>query len=160
MPKARLTVVKDSENASLYTITFDDNQVSEFESFMLKFKDNAKLQRDYQIIIYALNKMLEKGFQERNFRPEGKFNDNVCAIPVYSSKLRLYCIRLSDSILIVGNGGVKKTRTYQEDPELCGYVMSLQEFDTMLQEEIKKGSVTVEETQLQNIDKVFEYGNE
>ena len=35
-------------------------------------------------------------------------------ITVTSNKLRLYCLRLSDGVLIVGNGGQKKTRTYDE----------------------------------------------
>ncbi len=42
------------------------------------------------------------------------------AISVVSSKLRLYCLRLSDRILILGNGGVKKSMTYEQDSELSG----------------------------------------
>lgn len=47
-------------------------------------------------------------------------NDRVCAMSVLKSKLRLYCLRLSDKILILGNGGVKKTGTYDEDDTLKG----------------------------------------
>ena len=36
--------------------------------------------------------------------------------------------RLSDRILILGNGGQKKTRTYDEDDTLKGYVLTLQRF--------------------------------
>ena len=53
-------------------------------------------------------------------------NDNVKALAIDSRKLRLYCLRISDQILILGNGGVKNTRTYQEDSKLSGYVMDLQ----------------------------------
>ena len=32
-----------------------------------------------------------------------------------SDKVSLYCLRLSDRILIIGNGGIKESRTYQEE---------------------------------------------
>lgn len=76
--------------------------------------------------------MHSNGAFERNFRYEGKMKDNVVALSIDSKKLRLYCLRISDQILIVGNGGVKNTRTYNESVELNGYVMDLQKFDELL----------------------------
>lgn len=38
----------------------------------------------------------------------------------------------------------KKTRTYQEDEELCGYVMELQKFDKLLKAAQKKGTVSID----------------
>ena len=67
------------------------------------------------------------------------------ALPVVSSKLRLYCLRLSDKILILGNGGVKNSRTYNEDDNLRGYVITLQNFEKLLKEGQKKGFVTITE---------------
>ena len=96
--KATLELVNKSEVASLYTILFENESASEFSKFMSKFKDSAHLQRDYQIILLALQKILENGALERYFRPEGKFSDGICALPVTSGKLRLYCLRLSDKI--------------------------------------------------------------
>ena len=74
-----------------------------------------------------------------------------------SRKLRLYCLRISDQILIVGNGGIKTTRTYQENDELSGYVMDLQEFDKLLAEAQKDGSITIEKNVITGIEsKVFQ----
>lgn len=42
-------------------------------------------------------------------------NDSVVALPVLKSKLRLYCLRLTDKILVLGNGDVKNSRTYEEN---------------------------------------------
>ena len=72
-----------------------------------------------------LDKIAEEGALERFFRPEGKMRDSVVALPVLRSKLRLYCLRLSDRILVLGNGGVKNSRTYQEDDSLRGYYRDL-----------------------------------
>lgn len=99
---------------------------------------------------------MENGVRERYFRPEGKYSDRVCALPIDSGKLRLYCLRISDKILILGNGGIKQTKTYNENEELNGYVLDLQKFDALLKAAEQDGSIVVEETVLSGItDKTF-----
>lgn len=99
-------------------------------------------------IVSFIDKIADRGALERFFRPEGKYNDRVCALPVVQSKLRLYCLRLSEKILILGNGGVKKTKTYNEDNDLKGYVLTLQKFDKLIKECVKDGSITITENRL------------
>ncbi|MBR3573468.1 MAG: hypothetical protein IKN99_09490 [Bacteroidales bacterium] len=71
--------------------------------------------------------------------------------------MRLYCLRISDQILIVGNGGVKDSRTYQENEELSGYVIDLQVFDKILTEARKDGSITIEKNVITGIErKIFQ----
>jgi hypothetical protein len=104
-----------------------------------------------------LEKIIDRGALERFFRIEGKMNDRVSALAIDSRKLRLYCLRISDQILIVGNGGVKTTRTYQEDEQLSGYVMDLQRFDELLKQAQQNSSITIEKNMIVGIDnKVFE----
>ena len=80
--------------------------------------------------------------------------DSVQALPLMSGKLRLYCLRISDHIVILGNGGVKTTRTYEEDPRLYGYVLDLQKFERLLSQCIKEGRVIIEEKTLMGINNV------
>ncbi len=152
MKEAKIELVNQTDSASLYTITFGDDGVSEFEKFINKFKDNATLQRDYQLILLALEKIAASGALERYFRPEGKMNDGVGALPVHKSRLMLYCLRLTDKILILGNGGEKTTKTYEESEELKGYVMDLQKFDALLKSCIRNGEIEIEETKLLGIE--------
>ena len=79
--------------------------------------------------------------------------DHVVALPVERTKMRLYCLRMSDSVLIVGNGGIKRTKTYEEDESLNGYVITLQKLDKLLNHAIKSGKVIIEETMISGIDK-------
>lgn len=116
-----------------------------------EFKDNATLNKDFNVILLALSKIIDKGALERFFRNEGKMSDNVKALAIDSHKLRLYCLRISDQILILGNGGVKNTRTYQEDDKLSGYVMDLQTFDRVLLNAQKSGKVTIEKNMITDI---------
>ena len=46
--------------------------MSEYEDFLMKFKDNSKLNKDFQIILLALEKIIDQGALERFFRIEGK----------------------------------------------------------------------------------------
>ena len=157
MKTATLKTLEQTDNVSLYSICFDGKDISEYEAFLLKFKEDAKLNEDYKKIILALEKIVAVGAFERFFRPEGKMSDHVAALSIDSRKLRLYCLRISDQILIVGNGGVKTTRTYQENDELSGYVMDLQEFDKLLVEAQKDGSITIEKNVITGIEsKVFQ----
>ena len=152
MREAKVDIIDQTEFVSLYTITFENDELSEFEKFMQKFRDNATLQRDYQMILLALEKITSHGALERNFRPEGKMSDDVVALPLEKSRLRLYCLRLTDKILVLGNGGEKNTKTYEESEELKGYVMDLQRFDALLKAYIRSGEIEIEETKLVGIE--------
>lgn len=152
MTKATILSLEQTDAAGLFTIIFEDENQSEFVKFVNKFKDDAIRKNELRIILNQIEVMLQKGIEERRFRPEGKMRDGVAALPVYQSGLRLYCLRLSDSVLIVGNGGVKSTRTYQEDEDLNGYVISLQKLDSLLKADIENGIVRVEKTMLIGVD--------
>ncbi len=152
--KTTVELLNESEKVALYSISFEKDGTTEFEKFVAEFEMNASFNRDYQRIIAALQAILRIGALERFFRPEGSRNDSVQALPIESGKLRLYCLRLSDQVVILGNGGVKNTRTYEEDPKLYGYVLDLQRFEKILGENIEKGYVSIEEKELTGIEDI------
>lgn len=76
----------------------------------------------------------------------------MAALSIDSKVLRLYCLRISDQILIVGNGGAKTTRTYEKDVELSGYVMDLQKFDELLAQEFASGNIKIEQNVITGIE--------
>lgn len=113
--KTTVEKISESEKSALYSISFENDGTTEFEKFVAEFEQNGSFNRDYQRIIAALQAILNLGALERFFRPEGKIKDSVAAIPIEGGSLRLYCLRISEQIVILGNGGVKSTRTYEED---------------------------------------------
>ena len=151
MTSISLKTIEQNDNVGMVSICFDGNEESEFEKFLNEFKDNATYNKDFNVILLALSKIIDKGALERFFRNEGKMNDSVKALAIDSRKLRLYCLRISDQILILGNGGVKTTRTYQENEQLSGYVMDLQTFDKVLIKAQKAGRVTIEKNMITDI---------
>lgn len=133
-----LELVIESDAISIFSPKYDGETMTEFEKFM---KDYGSLQdpllkKDFDAIITLLNKMLNDcGARENLFRPEGK--NKVYAIPLLVERkkdktvgsLRLYCIRISQKLLIIGNGGVKKVRSFQKDPILYGFVKQLRSIE-------------------------------
>ena len=155
MSEAELKLVTEAKNCTIYTIQFLSEDESEFEKFYTKFRSELEYNEDFERLLNILGRIADFGALERFFRPEGKMNDRVCALPVLKSKLRLYCLRLSDKILILGNGGVKRTKTYNEDDTLQGYVITLQNFDQLMRDGIRNGTISVTENIIET-DKTFD----
>ena len=155
MSEVELILLNEGNKCTLYSIQFSSEDDTEYERFYAKFIKDAKLNTDLLRIVQIVDKIAEEGALERYFRPEGKMRDSVVALPVLSSKLRLYCLRLSNGILVLGNGGVKNSRTYNEDDSLRGYVLTLQKFEELLKEGQKDGSVTIDERTIET-DKIFD----
>lgn len=155
MSEVELLLVNSGDSCTMYTIQFLSDDQSEFEKFVAKFRQDAELNPDFQAIMRFLEQILSNGALERYFRREGKMNDSVVGLPVLKSKLRLYCLRLTDKILILGNGGIKNRRTYEEDDTLQGYVIDLQKFERLLKHEVRSGNVEITEKEIIT-DKTFD----
>lgn len=124
MTKATILSLEQTDVAGLFTIIFEGESQSEFVKFVNKFKDDAVRKNELRVILNQIDTMLLKGIEERRFRPEGKMSD----------------------------GGVKTTKTYEEDEDLNGYVISLQKLDGLLKTDIENGVVRIEKTQIVGAD--------
>lgn len=89
MAKATIQSLQQTENAGLFTIIFEGENQSEFAKFISKFRNDATRQNDLRIILNQIDLMLKNGFAERKFRNEGKMRDNLVALPIFRSGLRL-----------------------------------------------------------------------
>lgn len=146
----KLELVIASENISIYSPKFDGETMTEFEKFMSNNKDlpSPQLKREFDAIISIVKKMADDcGARDNLFRLEG---GKIKAIPLCVSHLRrdksigtlrLYCIRISDKILVIGNGGIKKTKTFQEDPALLSIVNQLRQIERQIFVESQKADV-------------------
>lgn len=139
---AVLKPIEQTDFVTIYSPLLDNEEFSEFEKFMLKF-DNIQddsLIHDVQEIKTRLGLIANSfGARENLFRLEG---GRIKALPIYTKNakrsVRLYCIRYSENLLILGNGGVKSTRTYEEDANLYAYVKCLKNIDQLIRTETKR----------------------
>ena len=78
------------------------------EAFFEKFPEGCEYDDDIDVIISWIDQIAERGALERYFRPEGHYDDGVGVIPIdVGNKLRLYCLRLSDKILVSATEALK-----------------------------------------------------
>ena len=133
----RLELIIETDSVSIYSPKYDGEELSEFEKFLSANDSHTQpqLRSFFDSIIATIEKIQECGARENLFRREG---GNVKAIPLLVSlqhknqnigKVRLYCLRLSDRLLIIGNGGVTKERRYENDPIHLSYVNDLRVID-------------------------------
>ena len=153
-PMKRKVEIKDvliTDAVGIYTFQFENKSQTEFTEFMLKFKNSSDplIHDDFQRIISAIGKISETGAYERYFRTsEGKMRDSVVAIPLdirhrkNHDTLRLYCVRLSDRILIIGNGDTKRG-SYNSNPRITQYTQDLASIERAINHYIQQNKITL-----------------
>jgi hypothetical protein len=107
------------KEASVYTLFDIDEETTLFDKFVSENINSFK--SEIKDILMRLNSIGKKtGDREQYFKlKEGKLGDLVCALyDTPDGKLRLYCIRFGKTLIILGGGGTKTTRTLQENPKL------------------------------------------
>lgn len=143
-----IELLEDGENVSLYSPHFEGEDFSEFEKFLLKYKDLYP--DDVRQLVYRLDIVKRDGAADRHFRYEGSRRDRVMALPSHleTTSLRLYLLNIQSKILILGNGGIKTTAKYQEDDLLHRQVKMLQKIDIELKQREKNKEIVVTGTEL------------
>lgn len=65
--EVRLKTIEQNDNVGLFSICFDGNSESEFENFLLEFKGNATYNKDFNAILLALGKIIDKAHWSDSF---------------------------------------------------------------------------------------------
>ena len=143
-----IELLEDGNKVSLYSPHFEGEEYSEFERFLLTYKDDYP--NDVGQLVYRLDIIKRDGAEDRHFRYEGTHKDRVMALPSHleTTSLRLYLLNINAKILILGNGGLKSTTTYEEDVHLNKCVETLQKIDIQLKQLEKRRIITVSGTKL------------
>ncbi|MDE5886541.1 MAG: hypothetical protein K2H46_03025 [Muribaculaceae bacterium] len=146
--KYSIELIEEHKAVNFYSLRMENKEYSELEDFFEKFPIGSPYDRDVDIIISWLDRIGEIGALERYFRYEGNFKDGVSAIPIETSNLRLYCIRLSDHILIFGNGDIKDCKTWQESHSLEKIVEILKDTSRYITSRIANGTLFIVDKEL------------
>ena len=143
-----IELLEDGDKVSLYSPRFDGESYTEFEKFLLEYKDSYP--KDVAQIVYRLDIIKRDGADDRHFRYEGAMRDRVMALPSHleTTSLRLYLLNVQSKILILGNGGLKNSATYQENELLNKCVQTLQKIDIVLKQMEKQKIIYISGTKL------------
>lgn len=103
-------------------------------------------------ILAYIDAIAEFGARENNFRPE---RGNVKALPLLFDpigkidrrvgKIRLYCIRISDRVLIIGRGLVTTASRNSEDPKIGEIIEELRDIEHAIWRSSQKRRVEYED---------------
>jgi len=137
-----LTKIEAGRAGTLYSIKLNGSKKSEFDLFA----ENSEFQQneDFREALAFLEIMVEKkGFEPRYFKvSEGSYTDSLVALS--RGNIRLYGLRWSKLLLIVGNGGYKGTQCYQDDPILDRATKVLMAVDKEVLELYRSGRVVID----------------
>ncbi len=81
---------------------------------------------------------------------EGRLGDGVVALAV--GNLRLYGIYFNNTIILLGSGGIKNVRAYQDDPFLNAKVEQIKYVAAKINKGIREKDITLSEDGGLNFD--------
>lgn len=123
-----------TEKVTYYSVRFVDKEVTEFEAFVLKHSQQANIQDEWADLMLWMEERLGRrsGALKRFFRHEGKAD----ALPPeaqyldidYEQNIRLYCLRISDHVVVLFNGGIKTAQKAQDCPRVKPHFANAQYF--------------------------------
>ena len=130
--------------ATFYSVLIDDDSETLFEKFYEENKDIFR--EELKSIVKTLDIIaLDNGARRTYFKEnEGKLGDLVCALyDTPKSNLRLYCIRLGNTVIILGSGGQKSKsiKALQEDEKLTKENYLMRTLSDLLYKKIKEGEI-------------------
>jgi hypothetical protein len=135
--------------ASIYTIWFEEMNQTSFEIFINENKKVFKSEiNDITSRLITIGKTV--GAREQFFKTgEGIPGDGVCALyDAPGKELRLYCIRYASLIVIIGGGGPKKVRKFQEDKKLKDENFFLRKLSAEITKRIRNNEIRYSENNM------------
>jgi len=149
----KLELIMETEKVSMYSPKYDGENQNEFEKFLLANQNqtNPQLKTFFDAILSVIEKMGETGAFERYFRPEG---GNIKAVPTYITiprinkkigKMRLYCLRISDRMLILGNGAITTAQKNEDDAVLLTIIGELRDIEQHIRKILKQANTDCED---------------
>ena len=140
--RVEIVLVDQGSGGTLYSVRFAGEKETELEKFL--YNELLHKEKGFNEIVQRLSSMTDSlGYREQFFEMnEGLRTDSVAALK--RGRIRLYCLRWSSSLLIVGTGGLKTAQTYQKDMALRHIVPELQELDKLIMMRQRSGDIEID----------------
>ncbi|WP_353480261.1 hypothetical protein [Haliscomenobacter sp.] len=144
----------DSRMVTYYTVRWENQELSETDKFFEQFSEQDYYKESFEQLVALLELIGEyKGALPVFFT---RHEDEATAIPpsyvhefdldFQGNVLRLYCVRICKSIVILFNGGLKSARTAQDSENLSSKFRDAKYFARKIFKEIKDGMIEINES--------------
>jgi hypothetical protein len=155
-----LSLYQSYNKVNFYTFQFEGDEMTETEKFFTKFEKEEQFSDDLNNMAVWLFILGQRYSAKKEFF---RFEGAASALPPPKSKminevivndLRLYCLRISDKIVILANGGIKSSQTVQGSPDLMPHFRFVNVMSKQVDEFIKDGTFKVEGKNILELDKI------
>lgn len=133
------------KKASVYSIVTEESQYAFLDRFVMEYQKEF-----FQDLLSIMGRLRSigniTGAVSTYFKlDEGlEWDDQVCALyDIPDKHLRLYCIRLSEQIIVVGGGGPKNVRAWQDDPRLAREVNEMMHYSKIIRTRLKDNTLRI-----------------
>ena len=161
-----LKVFKTFKKVRYYTFQIEGQNQNETDKFFSKLEFNEAIAND----LYRLNSLIlaignKTGAIANLFRPE----DEAVALPpkpsfrldrilqihkIEHNSLRLYCIWISEEIVILGNGGIKASQKTEDSPDLMPHFRFIKTMGKQINRLIIDNSFAYEGKEIFDLDDI------
>lgn len=147
----------ESERVSFYSVRWEDTELSEMDKFLIRMKSISAVKRPLQELLNLILNVIGDtyGASEEFFN---RFENNVTALPPHGTvkisqvqlnykgcPLRLYCLVLSEEVVVLFNGGIKDSRSVQESTDsITTKFYEANEFGKRILAALRAGEIFVE----------------
>ena len=146
----------------IYSVAVDGADQTLYDLFLEE--NEGDYRAELGEIAHKLNTMSTwTGFTDNYFKlNEGKPGDGVCAITDLKGKLRLYCIRFGNILLVLGGGGPKSKliRAYEDDPKLLSENLMIRAVSDAMAKAIREKDLILEEDGSLSGNEIIELDNQ
>lgn len=120
----------EAEKVTFYSVRWDEAEFSEMDKFLLRIGRIPEMKQPLQELVQLITEVignthgaLEAFFNRFENRvtalpPKGKVKISELELDYKGFPLRLYCLALSEEVVILFNGGIKDSLTVQESKDV------------------------------------------
>lgn len=146
----------EGQLTSFYTIRKDGAEESETDAFFLKFDQDPKYGAAARSLATFLLEIMGdlEGAKKAYFRFEGAADGlppepravKQIALDFDGFPLRLYCMRLTEGLVILMNGGIKSSQSARESPDLRQKFDDANAFAKAIDKALRDKAIAVDHT--------------
>lgn len=142
---------------TIYHIGVTDGRVALFERFLKENQDSGAID-----ILMRLKSIGHKTGAEVDFFKFGQCDEDekICYLYAEPPNLRLYCVRFSEKLIIIGGGAPKHVRAWQDDEKLKEEVHWMIQSSSDIYDKIKNKQLSISKDGFRfEGDLTFNYGD-
>lgn len=152
---------KTFSKVAYYTFWVEGREKSETDAFFSKFENVDSLSIDLDILVAWLSEIGEqRGAKLRYFRNENSAEALppprriMAELSMNKCDLRLYCLRLSEEVVILANGGLKTGQTVRDSPDVWSKFNFANKMAQQILKQLQTGEIRLSGKRILDIEEI------